>query len=236
MIRCAASLIAFWIAFAAPLSAQEESGPVVVELFTSQGCSSCPPADRLLQQLTGRDDVLPLALHVDYWDYIGWEDTFAEPLFTARQKGYARVAGRKMIYTPQIIVMGQEDVVGAHAMDLAELIMGHMRQPAQLAITAEASAGAVQVRLRPIAMAPGVYDVQLVRYTPVHRVQIARGENAGQSVDYVNVVDGWQMLGRWDGTSEASFQGPLDGDRPGAVLVQREGYGPIVGAARVSRQ
>ncbi|GHG93070.1 DUF1223 domain-containing protein [Pseudodonghicola xiamenensis] len=238
MKRIVASLAVAWMAFAGPLSAQESGGPVVVELFTSQGCSSCPPADLLLQKLTGREDVLPLALHVDYWDYIGWKDTFADPFFTLRQKGYARAAGRRMIYTPQIVVMGQDDVVGADAMELADLIMAQLRRPKQVEISARrGKAGSVAVRLRPVATVAGAYDVQLVRYTPIEHVRIARGENAGKNIDYVNVVDGWQLLGRWDGTSEANFQSPLeeDDDRPGAVLVQQAGFGPIIGAARVTR-
>lgn len=232
----AAIFAAFCMACAGPLGAQP-TGPVVVELFTSQGCSSCPPADQLLQELTGREDVLPLALHVDYWDYIGWEDEFAEPLFTIRQKGYARAAGRKMVYTPQMIVMGQEDVVGAHAMELADLIMRHMRQPAQVMVSAEAQGSALHVVLEPLpeAVPGGPFEVQLVRYTPLQQVQITKGENAGRNLEYANVVDGWQILGQWDGKGEARFDALLDGDRPAAILVQGAGFGPIVGAARVVR-
>ncbi|MDK3020491.1 DUF1223 domain-containing protein [Pseudodonghicola flavimaris] len=242
----AASLTALWMLAAAPLCAQQAAsaaapaadpvpGPVVVELFTSQGCSSCPPADRLLRELTDREDVLPLALHVDYWDYIGWKDVFAAPGFTHRQKAYARAAGRKMIYTPQMIVMGQEDVVGAHAMELAELIMSHMRRPVSVMIGAETRGGVLHVSLQPLGPVQGPLDVQLVRYTPLEHVQIARGENAGRDLDYANVVTDWDVLGEWDGTSEAQFQADLKGDSPAAVLVQRSGFGPIVGAARVRR-
>jgi len=230
-----AILAAFWMACAGPLGAQQ-TGPVVVELFTSQGCSSCPPADALLQELTGREDVLPLALHVDYWDYIGWEDGFAEPVFTARQRGYARAAGRKMVYTPQMIVMGQEDVVGAHAMELADLIMSHMRRPVPVLVSAHAEGNALHVMLEPTeGPVKGPFEVQLVRYTPLQHVQISRGENAGRNVDYANVVDGWRVLGRWDGQGEARFDATIDGDRPAAILIQQVGFGPIVGAARVLR-
>ena len=107
----------------------DDRHPVVVELFTSQGCSSCPPADAVLHDLASRDDVLPLALHVDYWDYIGWKDQFAKPSHTNRQKAYAHVGGRNMIYTPQMVVQGQEDVVGVKAMKLAELIEKHRNAP-----------------------------------------------------------------------------------------------------------
>ena len=103
--------------------------PVVVELFTSQGCSSCPPADALLHELSKRDDVIPLALHVDYWDYIGWKDSFAQPAFTARQRGYAQASGRRAIYTPQMIIGGQFDVVGNRPMDVAAIIRCQVLPP-----------------------------------------------------------------------------------------------------------
>src|SRR6056297_2439763 len=103
-------------------AAMATSGPVVVELFTSQGCSSCPPADALLHDLAERGDVLALSLHVDYWDYIGWKDQFAQPAFTLRQKAYAVSGDRKMIYTPQMIVAGHVDVVGHKAMKVVRAI------------------------------------------------------------------------------------------------------------------
>ncbi|KKK59691.1 hypothetical protein LCGC14_3031870, partial [marine sediment metagenome] len=98
------SLAAFTLAalLAAQGAAAQTDQPVVIELFTSQGCSSCPPADELLTRLAARTDVIPLALHVDYWDYIGWRDHFGKPAFTKRQKSYAAVAGSRTIYTPQM--------------------------------------------------------------------------------------------------------------------------------------
>lgn len=127
-MRSLASLIAALV-LALPVHSQTAREPVVVELYTSQGCSSCPPADALLHELAARDDVLPLALHVDYWDYIGWKDKFARREHTRRQKGYARAGGRRMIYTPQMIIMGQEDVVGADAMQVESAIQKHQKQP-----------------------------------------------------------------------------------------------------------
>lgn len=97
-------------------AAQSSTSPVVVELYTSQGCSSCPSADRVLEKLAGRDDILPLSLHVDYWDYIGWADTFADPAYTQRQKVYARNMGERMIYTPQMVINGGAHVVGNRPM------------------------------------------------------------------------------------------------------------------------
>ncbi|TDK51273.1 DUF1223 domain-containing protein [Antarcticimicrobium luteum] len=230
-----AILAAFWTAFAAPAAAQER-GPVVVELFTSQGCSSCPPADALLRELAEREDVLPLALHVEYWDYIGWKDSFADPANTTRQKGYARAAGRDMIYTPQMVVMGQEDVVGARSMKLAELIMHHMQAPALVLLSAGRDGAEVRISLRP-ASAPveGPLDVHLVRYAPLRHVEVTRGENAGQSLDYANVVDAWQTLGQWDGQGPLTltFEAPAEAGARDAILVQRAGFGPILAAARL---
>ncbi len=230
----ATAMTAIWANLAAPLAAQERS-PVVVELFTSQGCSSCPPADAMLLELAARDDVLPLALHVDYWDYIGWKDAFADPSHTVRQKGYARAAGRDMIYTPQMIVMGQEDVVGARAMKLAELILKHMQTAPAVALSVRREGAGVAVDLRPVSgPVAGPLEVHVVRYAPRRHVEITRGENAGRSIDYANVVEGWQLLGQWDGRGAAQFTADMpQGEYRAAVLVQRAGFGPILAAARL---
>ena len=119
MLKFASFAIAMWTALFVPAHAQS---PVVVELFTSQGCSSCPPADALLHELAGRDDVIALALHVDYWDYIGWEDAFADPAHTQRQRQYALEAGRRSVYTPQMVINGQTAIVGTKPMALSEAI------------------------------------------------------------------------------------------------------------------
>ncbi len=231
-----------WAALAASVAAQDTAqntghrpGPVVVELFTSQGCSSCPPADALLRELAARDDVLPLALHVDYWDYIGWADSFAIPAHTERQRGYARVAGRDMVFTPQMIVMGHQSIVGARSMKLAELILHHMQRPPVISLTVIDEGAGPGVALRPLgAPVTGPLDVLLVRYAPLRRVEITKGENAGRTMDYANVVEGWERLGQWDGATPVQFavKAPT-GDQRAAVLVQQAGYGPILAAARV---
>ena len=229
---------AIWAALAASVAAQDagnRSGPVVVELFTSQGCSSCPPADALLRELAARDDVLPLALHVDYWDYIGWADSFALHAHTERQRGYARAAGRDMVFTPQMIVMGQQSLVGARSMKLAELILRHMQSLPVISLTVVDEGAGPGVELRALgAPVAGPLDVLLVRYAPLRRVEITRGENAGRTLDYANVVEGWERLGQWDGVTalRLELEAPMD-DLRAAVLVQRAGYGPILAAARV---
>lgn len=206
---------------------------VVVELFTSQGCSSCPPADAVFRDLAQRDDVIALALHVDYWDYIGWEDVFADPDYAVRQRAYAAAAGRRMIYTPQMIVQGREDLVGVKTMELAELILKYRESDPTVGIDAARSGGEVVVQLSPLAQLSGPYDVQLVRYDPLRSSHITRGENAGHDFDYANVVTDWEVIGRWDGKAPATLHAPLKGAGPAVVLVQQAGAGPIAGAARL---
>ncbi|MCR9127850.1 MAG: DUF1223 domain-containing protein [Rhodobacteraceae bacterium] len=216
---------------AGPVAAQ--SNPVVVELFTSQGCSSCPPADALMAQLASRNDVLPLALHVDYWDYIGWKDEFANPAHTLRQKGYARVAGRRSIYTPQMVINGQDDVVGARSMELGELIMAHKSRPDVIALTARRQDGRLRVQAAAVPDAAGEMVVQLVRYDDLRETKITRGENAGRQIAYVNVVREMVVLAEWDGREALTLDVPIAGDRRTAVLVQYVDYGAIVGAVRL---
>ena len=249
MKALATALFAAILSLAAPV-APVSADPVVIELFTSQGCSSCPPADRLLGRLAKRDDLLALSLHVDYWDYIGWKDEFALPRCARRQRGYARAAGRDMIYTPQMIVNGREALTGTRPMELAELIMkyqrpGHDEGPVDLALTRRGNR--LTVALRPRAAkgggaagrggsgggrAGGDLVVQLVQYAPHLRSDIARGENAGRRLDYYNVVRDWRVLGEWDGAAPARFEARLRAGLSAAVIVQRAGYGPILAAAR----
>ena len=116
------------LVFAATSVSSQDRPVVVVELFTSQGCSSCPPADALLERLSGRNDVIALSLHVDYWDYIGWKDKFASLAHTKRQQAYARAGGRRSVYTPQMIVNGLDDVAGTAPMDVVDMIDRHSRR------------------------------------------------------------------------------------------------------------
>lgn len=225
-------LAALWIGM--PLLVNAQSGPVVVELFTSQGCSSCPPADALLHRLADREDVLPLALHVDYWDYIGWKDRFAKPSHTLRQKGYAHAGGRNMIYTPQMVIMGQDDVVGADAMELSDVIAKHHRIKPTVQVMAARDGEVLTLRLRPLVELPAAQlAVHLVRFAPLKSVEITRGELAGHHLDYANVVEGWLQLESWDGQAELSLTLQMTGTNAGAVLVQQGAFGPILAAARV---
>ena len=229
-------LMAAFMAAAAFVSlagaAQAQSNLVVVELYTSQGCSSCPPADALLHELAERDDVLPLALHVDYWDYIGWKDQFANPKFTKRQKAYAHAAGQHMIYTPQMIVGGQDHVVGNKPMHLARLIETHAAQPVAVQLSLRREGEAVVVSA-PAVDGLGDVLVQLVRYIPEKTVEIGRGENAGRTITYSNVVTDWQVLGPWDGSSSLGMRAQAPGAGPVVIVLQKAGHKAILAAVRL---
>ncbi len=206
--------------------------PVVVELFTSQGCSSCPPADKMLHALAERDDVIALALHVDYWDYIGWKDQFAQTKFTKRQRNYAALGNRRSIYTPQMIVSGVTSVVGAKAIELSEAISAHAATPSgvDLSLTREGNSVVVYGDANG---AEGPFVVQIVRYAPRIEVRITRGENAGKTLAYANVVTEWNVLGEWDGRKPLSMSTRLNADVPVVVIVQKQQFGPILAAARL---
>ena len=212
-------------------------GPVVVELYTSQGCSSCPPADELLAQLADRDDVIALGLHVDYWDYIGWADTFADHQFTLRQQSYARVAGAGMVYTPQMIIGGADHVVGNRPMEVADTISAHRGLSYPVAINISHEGGIYTIEAR-TEMAPPRPDmlVQLVRFMPHSEVEIARGENAGRNAEYHNIVRSWQVIGEWDGGRPFVGRVQPQDDLPLAVIVQAAGPGRILGAMRLPRE
>ncbi len=219
-----------------PVSAHAQDNAVVVELFTSQGCSACPPADRMLGELAERDDVIALALHVDYWDYIGWADTFASPQFTQRQQSYGRVAGSAVVYTPQMIIAGQDHVVGYRPMSVADLIAEHASTPDPIAITiSAASAGGYMVAATTIAQAdmPEMIEVHLVAYSPHEEVEIMRGENAGRHASHYNVVRSWAVVAEWDGRAPFSANLAPESDLPHAVLFQAANHGPILGAAKL---
>ncbi len=214
-------------------SAIADDNLVVVELFTSQGCSSCPPADALMHDLAKREDVIGLALHVDYWDYIGWKDEYADPSHAKRQRAYAREGGRTMIYTPQMIINGQEDVVGAKAAQLSSLIAKHLADSPAAKVDVARTGNDLVIEVKPaLAALNGAYDIQVVQYSPMRHASIKRGELAGHDLNYANVVESWQSVGKWNGAEPLTLSATLTSELPAAVLVQRAGYGPIVAAAR----
>jgi hypothetical protein len=214
-----------------PLGAAAQGAPVVVELFTSQGCSSCPPADALLTELAGREGVIALALHVDYWDYLGWKDAFALPGNTARQRAYAKAARSRSIFTPEMVVQGAERVKGHDAERVLAEIARYEARPPGAELGLERDGDTLRIHLAPAGDGGGPADIHLVRFLPSADVAIEAGENAGREVTYTNIVTGWETIARWDGASavDMRYEGLEDG--PVAVIVQGKHMGEVLTAA-----
>ena len=203
--------------------------PTVVELYQSQGCSSCPPAIANVNAIADRPDVLALTFAVTYWDQLGWKDTFASPAFTARQYDYAHGLGHGDVYTPQVVINGRRDLVGANRSELGEAVA-----------RAERVAGPLLSRTQDkisVGDAPAktAADVWLVRYDPrTLNVPIGAGENSGVTIAHRNVVRALVRLGSWTGTAQ-SFALPSEGDPAwrAAILVQVKNGGPILAALKL---
>ena len=220
-----------FLGFFQATSVMAQNGPVVVELFTSQGCSSCPPADAMLHDLAKRDDIIALALHVDYWDYIGWKDVFGRPENTRRQHGYAQAARAATVYTPQMVIGGIDHVVGSRPMQVMNAVQAQARRGNAVNVTLTRRGNAVQINAT--AATRGDYVVQLVRFTPEETVTIRRGENAGHTFSYANIVKSWDVIGRWDGLAALTLDAAAAGSDGIVVIVQQAGHGAIAGAAQL---
>ncbi len=219
-----------WVACAAPVAAEPV---VVVELYTSQGCSSCPPADEFVAMLAADPRILPLALHVDYWDYIGWADKFANAKFSDRQRAYAKAVGSRTIYTPQLIIGGQHRIEGFAPDETAARLQEHLAAASTVTLTATREGDMLVIRAEADPPLDAPVRIQLVRYMPEETVMIERGENAGKTITYTNIVTSWDRLGDWAGQAPLELSAPYDGSQPGAVIVQTEGPAAILAAARV---
>ncbi len=224
MMAAAASSV--FLAASGPARAADAAHPVVVELFQSQGCSDCPPANANVMALSNRADLLTLSFGVTYWDQLGWKDTFASPQYTARQWDYARAFHRSEVFTPEVVVNGRADVVGANRAELENLI----------AKAGGSDGPDVHIDANSVAVGAGAArnaEVWLVRYDPnIVQVPIARGENGGLTLPHKNVVKALVKLGDWSGRS-ATYRLPAasaDGLRQ-AVLVQAGPGGAILAAA-----
>jgi hypothetical protein len=225
-------LIALTMLAALPASAfaADAAHPAVVELFQSQGCSSCPPAEANVAAISDRADVLALAFEVDYWDRLGWKDTFSKAAWTARQYAYAHAMRRDGVYTPQVVVNGRLEGDGLEAGELAGLIGRGDRGSGGPEVRFDGGAVTVGEGAAPARGA----DVWLALYDP-HTVEVAipRGENAGRTLPYKDVVREMVVLGRWQGQA-ARFPLPdgTDSRLAEAAIVQTAGSGPILAAAR----
>lgn len=228
-------------ALAACGAAAAADAPVkaVIELFTSQGCHSCPPADRLAGRLAERDGIVMLSLPVDYWDYLGWHDTLAESAFSARQRAYARARGDRHIYTPQMVVNGLDDVVGSDVMAIADAIEHTDADKRVLCMPLTVSQAGDRIVVS-VPSRPGFAgEVVLAAFARHRTVTIGAGENAQSRVTYTNVVRKLTPLGRWTGAA-ASFAVdratamPSDADDFVALLQAENDSlpGPILGVAR----
>ncbi len=221
-----------WLCLPLPVAAQSTTG-VLVELYTSQGCSSCPPADAFLSELAQADGVIALALHVDYWDYIGWEDAFADPSFTERQKMYARAAGSRMVYTPQMIVGGVDRVEGNTPDAVVRFIGKHLAHPGGVELTVTRNGAQVEIHASAAQPLANGAIVQLVRYLPEAKIEIERGENAGRSMTYHNIVTSWERVGDWQGSAPLDLTADAPGDQPVVVILQEPGPARVLAAARL---
>lgn len=207
---------------------------VVVELYTSQGCSSCPPADEFLGELAAREGVLALSFHVDYWNYIGWEDPFSMPEATERQRAYLHALGLRVAYTPQMVIDGRRDAVGFNR-DAVEAGIAAAAANAHVAVDFAGDAGSgYRVRLPQTALAAPA-TIWLALYDRSHETAVKRGENTGRTIRNSNVVRKLIELAQWDG---AATEIPLDvapeltrGRDACAVIVQQADAGPVLGAA-----
>jgi hypothetical protein len=225
----------------APICAEGVSQPTttvnsVIELFTSQGCSSCPAADRLLATLARKADIVAVSFPVDYWDYNGWKDTLASPAFTARQKAYAAVHGDRHIYTPEAIIDGLTEAVGSNREEIERAIAATKGVEGAMTIPLRLVDTGARLLIEVAAGDGGPAGLFLLRVLRAKTVHIGRGENAGKVITYTNVVRKIEKLGDWTGES-ATFEMPVSRDEEEGyvVLLQRgalERPGVILAAAK----
>lgn len=238
MLRRMVLFLALIATVPAPPARADDGAPLtVVELFTSQGCSSCPAADAFLRELARRDDVLALSLHVDYWNYIGWTDPFSSPANTARQKAYADRFSLRYVYTPQMVVHGADQAVGSDRDAVDDLIARH-RHPPRVALRAALTEdGGLRVDLPEVVLDKPA-TVWMAGFATRHVTEVRRGENAGRTIANANVVHDLRPVLDWGGRPMSFTLGaeqlPKDGDGL-ALVVQSAGKGPVLGAVKLSR-
>ena len=209
---------------AATLSVGHAQTRAVIELFTSQGCSSCPAADRLIGELTKDPSLISISVPIDYWDYLGWKDTLADPLHSARQRAYSKVRGDREVYTPQVVVNGGFQALGSDKAAIDHMIAKSRQNPATLSLplTVSISGGRLTVTLPEASLTRPPAEVVVVGLAKAVTVAIKRGENKGKTITYNNVARRWAKLDSADGKL---WTVPLDqieaeGVTAAAVMVQ----------------
>ena len=227
-MRVALATVAIFVAACASSAAPPPAGPVVVELFQSQGCSSCPPANANLNALAAQGQVLALSYAVTYWDRLGWKDTFARPAFTERQRAYARTKHSDGVYTPQIVINGRNALVGANRGQLDRAIAE--TGPLRGGPTIVREGGTVR-----IGAGTGQARVLVATYDPrERRVPVKAGENTGRTLPHRNIVVDLSDAAAWSGRElRVAVRPPRDPGLRQAVLLQRGEGGPIIAAARL---
>ena len=214
---------------------QHRQRPVVVELFTSQGCSDCPAADRLVTELAKRKDVIALSLPITYWDMLGWKDTFATDANTRRQKAYARAMNRLGIYTPQMIVDGLLDVVGNQRDRVMAALALRSGEESAIPIFIGTAAGRVEITIPATkSKSKTLATIWVMRTLAQGAVNVEQGENRNHQLTYTNVVRDLQRAGEWNGEA-MKIDLPLNLAKTKhdgvAVILQARDYGPVLGAA-----
>jgi hypothetical protein len=216
----------------------------VVELFTSQGCSSCPPADKIIGELSNDPSIIALSMPIDYWDYLGWKDTLADSRFSARQRAYSRMRGDREVYTPQVVVNGSAHVIGSDRAGIESAIAKTAKSDTVMSVPVSMSLAGKQLNVSVAASKePAVShgEVWICTITKAVPISIGRGENRGQQITYHNVVRNLLKVGDWNGTPE-SWTVPLENlareGIDGAVVYIQDGNrdkpGPMLGAAYTS--
>jgi len=219
------------VSFAAQANAGEQN-LTVVELYTSEGCSSCPPADNFVGELSKRDDVLALSLHVDYWDYIGWKDRFADPRYTLRQRQYAKQFQLRYVYTPQVVVDGAFEAVGSDR-DKIRSILRKASLVQKVPVKLSGTANGMVLDLA--AADVGDVKVYSVFYTRHQETQVKRGENSGRRLGHSNVVNDMTHIATWDGkATKFTIPASTKGGEVCAVILQSVQTGRIIGAGRLA--
>jgi len=226
MIRICALLLSLGLALALP-PGQAGERPIMVELFTSEGCSSCPPADALLAELAKRPDVLALSFHVDYWDRLGWKDPYSSHEATERQNRYAKLLALPMVYTPQIVVDGKWEAVGSDRAEVERALDLARRDPAEVPVTLALDHGQAQVTLGPGSDRVAA-SVLLIGFDRRHVTAVKRGENSGRTLAHVDVVRGVEEIARLS-PGEIAVPIPWHSDLIAAVVQAADGR--ILGVA-----